>query len=1072
MPSRTERTPGEPRPGAPQLLARTSADNHEPLALDPQQQAAVEAAGGGDVLVVGGPGTGKTSLLVEGVRRAVADGTPLGRQLVLAHTRPAAQALRTQIIRTLGGAELAPAVMTPHALAHGLLRRFGDHDEWGSAPTLLSAPEQEFRVRELLAHTDTTRWPDDLASAARTRGFASELRTAMARIRQLGLDPSDVALLAEQSGRPAWTMLAEFFEEYLEVLDAEHVLDYAELVHRGRLLMTQPQVAQAWAAEIEQVWCDDMGEYDPSQVQLVADLAHVGARVWATTDPFTGVFGFRGADDRLVLDFTDLFRRVGSADPSRVWLGENHRNSSAVVQAMTATAHRLPRPAGFGPGTAQVGRPAGRVQAWVCDSPGAEADHIVQRLRSARLTEGLEWSQMAVITRSGHGTLPMLARTLSAHGVPVQMAADEVALSEAMAVTPLVLALTAVTVEPQEWTADLVLDLVRSPLAGLHGLGLRRLGRRLRSGRQSEESAAEPPTSAEGLVRLLRDPDGHADVTDTPEGRDAVRLGQLLRRCHEMAVEGATAAQVVWELWSGTDWPRRLTNEAVSSSETAPRANRDLDAICALFDVANPQTTWTGVRGIRALLSEVAAQQIPADRARESDPRQRGVTLTTAHRVKGLSWPLVVVAGVQEGEWPATRRRSSLLDASRLTREGLADPEPFSALVAAERRLFLLATSRATDELLVTCVHGTEGEGDQPSRFVEELPVEPVRLLGRPSRPLTVQGLVAELRRAATDGRSSPALRQAAASRLAVLAASDDHQGGRLAPDADPGRWWGLLDHTDPEQPLLDPRAPISLSGSELETLLTCPRRWFLSRPARAETVRGSASSLGSVVHVLVDHASSEGIDLETLQAHLDHVWDRIPFDAAWLSSSERSEAEAALERYAAWAAANTREVVGTEVSFSLDLDLGDEQVELRGVVDRLERDSQGQLHVVDFKTGRQRPTKAQAEASPQLGLYQLATQLGAFDDLTDGERRTGGAELVYLRHGATTPSVLTQPSLDTRPHLEQQSESVNWMVDAVSEAVATVRSEQFEARPCDGCRHCPFLASCPAKAIAGEVGR
>lgn len=93
----------------------------------------------GTVLVMGGPGTGRTSVCLEIAARHVAFGGRLSEVLVLAQTRPSAQALRTALVRRLGGAHLDPQVMTVHALARRIVA--------SPSKRLLTAPEQEFRMR-------------------------------------------------------------------------------------------------------------------------------------------------------------------------------------------------------------------------------------------------------------------------------------------------------------------------------------------------------------------------------------------------------------------------------------------------------------------------------------------------------------------------------------------------------------------------------------------------------------------------------------------------------------------------------------------------------------------------------------------------------------------------------------------------------------------------------------------------------------------------------------------------------------------------------------------------------------
>ena len=197
---------------------------------------------------------------------------------------------------------------------------------------------------------------------------------------------------------------------------------------------------------------------------------------------------------------------------------------------------------------------------------------------------------------------------------------------------------------------------------------------------------------------------------------------------------GSTAEEALWLLWSGTDWPDRLRREAARGGEVGRRANRDLDAVCALFDIAARSEEVSGRRGVSAFLAEVESQQIPADPMRESELRGSAVRVLTAHRAKGLEWPLVVVAGVQEGAWPDVRRRGSLLEPDRLGRHEVTAPVPTASRIAEERRLFYVACTRARNRLVVTAVAGTEGEGDQPSRFLTELGV-PVQQRPGPAAP-------------------------------------------------------------------------------------------------------------------------------------------------------------------------------------------------------------------------------------------------------------------------------------------------------------------------------------------------
>jgi ATP-dependent exoDNAse (exonuclease V) beta subunit len=488
---------------------------------------------------------------------------------------------------------------------------------------------------------------------------------------------------------------------------------------------------------------------------------------------------------------------------------------------------------------------------------------------------------------------------------------------------------------------------------------------------------------------------------------------------------------------------------------------------------------------VTGFLAEVEGQQIPADPLRESELRGSAVRVLTAHRAKGLEWDLVVVAGIQEGRWPDVRRRGSLLEPDQLGRHEVMAPVPTATRIAEERRLFYVACTRARSRLVVTAVAGTEGEADQPSRFLAELGVTPRELPGRPRRPLSLSALVAELRSTTIDPEVSPRLREEAAVRLARLADAIDPDGRPLVPAARPEHWWGMRPLSRADQPLVAPEEPVHLSGSQLASVLACPRHWFLARKAQGESVRTAAASFGSVVHVLAEYGARSHADHEELANHLESVWDQLDFDAHWLSAVERVEAESALERFVTWQEARSHlTLLGTEVEFSCDVDLGTDRVHLTGSADRVERDSDGRIRIVDFKTSKTAPSATDVALHDQLGVYQLAVQQGAFAAVAGGDARPAGAELVYLRlpdGDSGHPKTFQQASLDDVPFpvtpLKGSEEAAlgeqpTWVHRRLADAAHIIRGEHHAARIGPACRYCPFRTSCPAQPAGQQVVR
>jgi RecB family exonuclease len=648
--------------------------------------------------------------------------------------------------------------------------------------------------------------------------------------------------------------------------------------------------------------------------------------------------------------------------------------------------------------------------------------------------------------------------------------------------------------DPAELTPEIARVLLLSPLGGADAGDLRRLGRALRAEErlaatrlpatptettqtettQTETASVEttptetPPAggSARPAAELIREAVADPRILTAFDDRvagPARRLGRLLADARAVLTAGGSAEEALWRIWDGTPWPRRLERTAYRGGSSGRAADRDLDAVCALFDMVGRTEGW-GEHGARNFLAELEAQAIPGDTLAEQAVRGDAVRLLTAHRSKGLEWRLVVVADVQEGLWPDLRRRGSVLEADRIGPDGLTPPLSGGAILAEERRLFYVAVTRASERVVVTAVRSPQDDGEQPSRFLDELGVEPVDVLERPRRPLSPAGLVAELRATLTDPEASEPLRRAAAVRLAALAGQTDADGYPLVPAADPRRWWGLAESTDPGVPVRDPAAPVKLSGSAVSALASCPLRWFLGREAHAAAPPSGEVGFGRIVHVLADDVAQGRTppELDALTERLERVWNQLAFEARWRADQQKLEARAALGRFLNWhLGPRGREPVATEHPFSVTLTAGGREVTVSGSMDRVERDSEGRAHVVDFKTGKSKASPAELREHPQLGVYQLAVQAGALDDLPafGGDRPApGGAELVQLRHDAGGLPVVQQQA-----ELTSDEDGTTWVQGMVGDAAGRVLAEDFSPITGSGCDRCEFRKCCPA---------
>jgi superfamily I DNA/RNA helicase/RecB family exonuclease len=1038
--------------------------------LDEHQQRVVDHPGG-PLLVLAGPGTGKTTTLVEAIVQRVDDGARPDQILALTFSRKAAEQLRDRVTARLGVTMSTNLSSTFHSFAYGLVRLYAPTELYAAPLRLLSAPEQDVVLQELLTdNPESVRWPEGLRAAVGTRGFAKEVHAVLSRARERGLDPDQLVALGRAERIPEFEAAGLFLGQYLDVLGDQSAIDYPDLIARA---VIEAQVhREELRARFSHVFVDEYQDTDPSQVALLRALAGDGRNLTVVGDPDQSIYGFRGADVRGILDFPAEFRTTDGGPAAVIALGTTRRFGSRLLRASrsvaasigitgaipagTYAAFRSPQPAGneFGPGSVQV---------LTFDTARAETEHVADLLRRAHLEDGIGWSEMAVLVRSGRSSIPGLRRSLAAAGVPVEVASDETPLVREPAVLPLLGALGVVAdagVEDPRHDdfvgADRAEALLTSPLGGMDATDVRSLTRALR--------ARDRTAPARHLVRRAVLEPGVLTGLDGEPARRALRLADLVARSRQELADGATVEEVLWVLWDGSDWGRRLRLATQGGGQGARLAHRDLDAICALFEQAARVEEQKGHTSVREFLGTLRAQEIPADTLADRGVRGEAVRLLTAHRSKGLEWRLVVVAHVQEGAWPDLRRRDSLLQADRIGPDGLLPPLTRAAMLAEERRLFYVAATRARQRLVVTAVRSPDDDGEQPSRFVQELGIDPEHRIGRPRRPLSMAGLVSELRRTLADPDQPEPLRLAAARRLRMLAAVDVH-GRPVAPAADPATWWGLREPTRSDRPVRPTEEPLTISASALEGLLTCPAQWFLQREAGGAVVSSTSQGFGKVVHSLAERvATGELATHDDLMALVDDVWGRMEFRTPWSRARERAAVSDALARFLAWhARPGARMVLATEPKVRAEVTLPDGQVvRLHGYADRLELDENGQVVVVDLKTGKYPPTGPEVQRHAQLGLYQLAVDHGAADEAAGRRVTSGGAELVQLRVGSDLPKVQLQSP-------QSGAGAARLVEEQLMQAASALRAEEFVARPGGHCDRCTFQALCPSKA-AGSV--
>ncbi|MGI5216619.1 PD-(D/E)XK nuclease family protein [Nocardia sp. CA-290969] len=425
----------------------------------------------------------------------------------------------------VAGATREPLARTIHSYAFGILRRQAAR-HGNPPPRLLTGAEQDAVLREMLrgdladiAAGAGDLWPRRLQPALSLSGFADELRDLMLRATERGLGPEDLIDLGRRLDRPDWVAAGRFALRYEQAMllrwsvgvaapeASAPALNAAELV--GAALDALAGDAELLAAERARLRCllvDDAQHLDPQAALLVRVLAAGAGTTVIAGDPDQAVYTFRGADPRFLTDLEVPASR-------RIVLHTNHRSGPAVHTAAARIAARLPGTAAHRTTIADLGPEergdpdSAQVRVRVLGSPAKEASLIADQLRRAHLTEGVPWSQMAVIVRSVPLLLPPLRRALLAAGVPVRQPVNDTPLARRRGAAWMLLALRAVLAGEAArrgagsteslFGPDEALDLLAGPLGGADQISLRRLRRGIRrTTLELARSTPEPGLSA------------------------------------------------------------------------------------------------------------------------------------------------------------------------------------------------------------------------------------------------------------------------------------------------------------------------------------------------------------------------------------------------------------------------------------------------------------------------------------------------------------------------------------------------------------------------------------------------
>ena len=1025
------------------------------LDLSVSQKAVSSLRSSAVATVFGAPGSGKTTA-VKALFSELVNASEPGRILVLAANRESANQLRDELALAYQGATPGPLARTLTSFAFGVLRIKALKDDL-RLPELISGSEQDRILAQVIAEVVeaglpevSAEWPAQFnRQVIELAGFRAEVRDFITVCLEHGINVAELKELGRQHQKPEWLASAIFFEKYLQhVSNSEYQgrYDASSLLRVASQWLASQDSLPPELAEIETIIVDDAQELTPAALRLLRVLAGTTRGLVLVGDPDASTLGFRAADPRAMANLADQVAAARGTSVETIFMTPNF---TARPNGLSAVLARVSRQID----TARAGR---QRKSLVADSSSDESLSVhvfsqstgelawlARQLRELHLFEGYRWSEMAVVARS-RSNLEQLSVALANESVPVQILGAQSALRDEFASRNL-LVLADLALNPRTIEPAFAVELLTSVFCGLDTLGIRRLRRGLRR----EELLADGIRNSDELLVELFASAGSLAAIRGNEARKAERFLKLLAEATELASDDQTSIEdLLWHLWSGSGLDKTWLVLSSGVGEVALRANRDLDAVVALFASANRFAERNPNGDPRIFVGQQLALGLPEDSLALNDNFAQRVTLATPSGLIGRRFKVMALPQLIEGVWPNLRPRSSLLGATVLDALLTGRIDEITAATKSELpdelRLLYKSVGAATERLLVSA---TDSEDDQISQFIGLINGNVPERESYSGTQLTLRGLAGSLRR--TLARSSSVAEiDSAALGLARLASAG-------VAGAHPDSWYGMLalSTTEPLVDFEDPEAEVWLRPSQLEAFAKCPLHWFLNAHGGGDNT--FSANLGSLVH----KALELGVDVneDSLWGLVESKWHTLSFESAWLEEAGERKAKRMISnmvQYLRKFDAEGAKVIGREVNFEFESG----RARVRGQVDRLELYPDGRVMIVDLKTGSKTFTADEAKKHAQLGLYQLAFENGAFADLPglDPDSELAGAKLLLVGTG-DKPVERNQPALQDAPEVRRDFDR---LIEAATSGMA-MTDRVFIAQIDSHCSNSNEFGSC-----------
>lgn len=645
--------------------------------LNPEQREAVQHFEG-PMLVLAGAGSGKTRVLTVRIANLVeTHGVPPGSILALTFTNKAAGEMKERITRMIGGEPGGMWVGTFHSFGAWLLRRHADQVGYNRRFSILDADESLKMVKRAM---------DDLG-VDKDEWKPKAIQGAISSAKNALVAPDDYERFMGAEAKDAfYRVVKNVYHAYQTLIHSQNAFDFDDLLVKSvELFRDNPETLERYRDRFPFISVDEYQDTNHAQFEMVEMLATKYRNIMVVGDDDQSIYGWRGADVNNILDFEQTF---GGAKVVR--LEENYRCTSSILEAANAVIKNNQKRKGK---TLRTQNPRGeKIVSCVFENDLSEGRWIVDEIERLMMTgENVDdYNDIAILYRT-NAQSRVLEEAFRRRAIPYQIVGG-LSFYERREIKDVMAYLKLIS-NPQDMGN--FERIVNYPRRGFGKVSQERL---LAWARKQNVSPLEAARRADEI-----------DSLGTRAKNQIGEFANLIDKYSELA-KGLSAGTLVERLVDELDLIQNLVDEGLEGEERAENV-RELISGAVDFD-AEVEAERIGLEDISGFTDlDLFLQQVSLITELDTrDPDAKSVLLMTLHSAKGLEFPVVFVAGLEEGLFPHERTRYS--------------PDEFEE----ERRLFYVGITRAQKDLYFTHALERRRAGDivatQPSTFLKEVPQE------------------------------------------------------------------------------------------------------------------------------------------------------------------------------------------------------------------------------------------------------------------------------------------------------------------------------------------------------------